>query len=164
MSRTNQHTRAKEYSELVERQKGEYCLVCKITPTTLIQLGRDPTLEIDHINKDITDTRIENKRLVCKTCNNKHDVERDFLENDNELFNISKDYENKARIYLAARMNEEKAIEKRGISADLAMHIDSSMQYSRNLLQKLTAPKEGIYRWESRDGVTYLTYKAELKF
>lgn len=165
MSRTNFKTRASDYAELVERQKGEYCILCKISPITLLQLGKDPTLVIDHINGDITDTNLKNKRLLCKSCNrNERHSLPDFLESDNQLYEISKNYESKGRIYVANRLNEEKAIEKKGIIADIAAYIPASMQYARNLLTKLTAPKEGIYRWEDRGGVTYLAYRPELKF
>ena len=62
--------RRKFYPECVEKQGGEYCKKCGLTPDELRKWGRsEPVLLLDHKDNNNKNNEPENHQLLCRSCN-----------------------------------------------------------------------------------------------
>lgn len=171
MANMNKQTRDKLYPEVKERQKGEYCISCKRDPFILVSMGKNPQLVIDHIDNNNENNILENLQLLCRGCNTlkNHWRHMPFIEDleDSPTYKKSKQNEFRFRQYTMGRIQEPEAngyVHWDSLIADGAEHGQCSEQAIRNYLDKMTAPREGIFKKVTRqDAQEYLCLKDRIE-
>lgn len=167
MANMNKDTRDRIYPLVVEKQKGEYCVICNSDPWILIQIGRSPTLCIDHINNNNNDNRLSNYQLLCKSCNTKKNhpsIAEPFERKPTpEMIKGRKD-ESDFRRWVAGHYMENENI---GLSLDYLLNtgaeiVGNSQESCKRYLAKMTSTA-GMYEWFDKMGSVVMVLKKEYK-
>lgn len=167
MANKNKDARDREYPLIVQRQHGEYCMMCKIEPWMLVEQGRSPTLCIDHINNNDSDNRLDNYQLLCKSCNTKKNhptLEEPFARSATPEMIRGKKYESDFRRWVAGHYMENENI---GLHYDYLINtgaeiVECSTETIKRYLNKMTS-SAGIYEWFDKMGSTVMVLKSEYK-
>ena len=167
MANMNKRNRDKIYPKCVEKQHGEYCVLCGVEPWILAEQGKSPILFIDHINNNNSDNRLENYQLLCRSCNTKKNhpsLAEPFTRSATPEMITGKRYEKDFRRWVSGHYMENENI---GLSYDYllnsgAEYIGCSQETLKRYLKKMTS-SEGIYEWFDKTGGISMVLKAEYK-
>lgn len=167
MANMNKQNRDKNYPLVIEKQFGEYCVLCSIEPWMLKEQGKSPILFIDHINNNNSDNRLSNYQLLCRSCNTKKNhpslgepFERKATP---EMIKGRKD-EGDFRRWAAGHYMENENI---GLSLDYLLNtgaeiIGNSQESCKRYLAKMTS-SAGMYEWFDKMGGVVMVLKSEFK-
>lgn len=163
----NKQTRDKLYPQVVKKQYGEYCVICKIEPWVLIEQGRSPVLCIDHINNNNADNRLENYQLLCKSCNTKKNhptLEEPYARSATPEMIKGKKYESDFRRWVAGHYmeNENIGLEYNFLVNSGAEFVGCSTETIKRYLNKMTST-QGIYEWFDKMGSVVMVLKSQYK-
>lgn len=170
MANMNKQKHDKLYPEIVEKQRGEYCVACQRDRFILRQLNRNDTLCIDHIDNNNENNDISNLQLLCRGCNTMKNHWR-MLPNVEELddaptYKKSKQNEFRFRNYCMGRLQEPEAnykVKWDDIKADASEACKISLKCAGDYLTKMVSPREGIFdKKVLNDGEEYLTFKDKI--
>lgn len=170
MANMNKQTHDMKYPQIIEKQKGEYCVACQRDKFILRSIGRDDTLCIDHIDNNNENNDISNLQLLCRGCNTMKNHWRrlpnvEDLE-DSPTYKKSKQNEFRFRNYCMGRLLEPEAnykVRLDSIKADGAEACKISLKSAGDYLHKMTSPREGIFKTAVfNDGEEYLTFKDKI--
>lgn len=167
MANKNKDTRDREYPLIVQRQHGEFCMMCKIEPWMLAEMGRSPTLCIDHINNNNSDNRLDNYQLLCKSCNTKKNhpsLAEPFQRTATPEMIKGKKDEADFRRWVAGHYMENENI---GLAFSYLVNsgaetVGNSPESCKRYLAKMTS-QAGIYEWFDKMGSVVMVLKKEYK-
>ncbi len=167
MSNKNKETRDREYPLIVEKQRGEYCVLCKIEPWILAEQGKSPILFIDHINNNNSDNRLMNYQLLCRSCNTKKNhpsLAEPFKRSATPEMITGKKYEADFRRWVAGQfMNDENCgLQYPYLINSGAEFVGCSPETIKRYLSKMSS-QEGIYEWFESSQGTVLVLKQQYK-
>lgn len=167
MSNKNKETRDREYPLIIQKQHGEYCVLCKIEPWILKEQGKNPILFIDHINNNNSDNRMSNYQLLCRSCNTKKNyptLAEPFTRSATPEMITGKKYEADFRRWVAGQFmeNENIGLEYSYLINSGAEFVNCSPVTIKRYLSKMTS-QNGIYEWFDKTGSVLLVLKSEYK-
>jgi len=167
MANKNKETRDREYPLIIEKQRGEYCVMCKIEPWILKEQGKSPILFIDHINNNNSDNRMSNYQLLCRSCNTKKNhptLAEPFTRTASPEMITGKKYEADFRRWVAGQFmeNENIGLEHNYLINSGAEFVGCSPVTIKRYLSKMTS-SNGIYEWFDKMGSVVMVLKPEYK-
>ena len=167
MANMNKKTRDQIYPLVVEKQKGEYCVLCNIEPWILKEQGKSPILFIDHINNNNSDNRMANYQLLCRSCNTKKNhpsLGEPFARTATPEMITGKKYEADFRRWVAGHYmeNENIGLEYSFLVNSGAEFVGCSPETIKRYLAKMSSA-QGIYEWFDKMGSIVLVLKQEYK-
>ena len=142
MSRPSQRAKANRFPLLWTDQKG-LCLFCSIAFSDIIKP------ELDHLNNNYNDNRVENWALVCHACNNKKKTDYDM-----RIIAYDKLKANEKREYACERMLADSGIEFNLTSSQSINRIIT--QTTRQFLFEHTMNGEILYQKDAVNAITNL--------
>jgi len=167
MANMNKKTRDQIYPLVVEKQKGEYCVLCNIEPWILKEQGKSPILFIDHINNNNSDNRMANYQLLCRSCNTKKNhpsLGEPFARTATPEMITGKKDEADFRRWVAGHYmeNENIGLEYSFLVNSGAEFVGCSPETIKRYLAKMSSA-QGIYEWFDKMGSIVLVLKQEYK-
>lgn len=167
MANMNKQTRDQLYPQIVQKQHGEFCIMCKIEPWILKEQGRSPILCIDHINNNNNDNRMANYQLLCKSCNTKKNhptLEEPFTRSATPEMIRGKKFESDFRRWVAGQYmeNENIGLEYNYLVNTGAEIVECSPETIKRYLNKMTS-SAGMYEWFDKMGSVVMVLKSEYK-
>lgn len=146
-------------------------MACNRDPFILATLGKNQQMVIDHIDNNNENNDINNLQFLCRGCNTlkNHWRHMPFIEDleDSPTFKKSKQNEFRFRQYVMGRLQEPESngfLHLDSIIADGAEHVQCSQQAIKTYIDKMTAPREGIFKVIIRqDAQDYLTLKERIE-
>ncbi len=167
MSNKNKETRDREYPLCVNKQGGEYCILCKIEPWILIEQGKSPILFIDHINNNNSDNRLDNYQLLCRSCNTKKNhpsLAEPFTRSATPEMISGKRFEGDFRRWVSGQYmeNENIGLNYSYLINSGAEFVGCSPETIKRYLAKMTR-QAGIYEWFNSSAGEVMVLKQEYK-
>lgn len=167
MANMNKENRDRRYPQIVDKQHGEFCILCKIEPWMLKEQGKSPILFIDHINNNNSDNRMENYQLLCRSCNTKKNhptLEEPFTRSATPEMITGKKYEADFRRWVAGQFmeNENIGLEYSYLVNTGAETVNCSPETIKRYLNKMTS-SAGMYEWFDKMGSVVMVLKSQYK-
>jgi len=141
LSRPSQRVKANRFPLLWTDQKGQ-CLFCSIAFSDIVKP------ELDHLNNNSNDNRMENWALVCHTCNNKKKTDIDM-----QVIAYDKVKANQKREYACERMLADSGIDFNLTSSQSINRITT--QTTRQFLLEHTM-NDKLYEKDAVNAITNL--------
>jgi hypothetical protein len=164
--RMNKRQHDMMYPKIVEKQKGEYCIMCGKDPYILQSLGQSPKLVIDCIPNDGDHTNPAKLQLLCYSCNTKKNhwrLEPEERRATPEMIKGRKDEKDFRRWVLGHFLSDENtALSYDYLLGSGAEKVGCSTETIKRYLLKM-ASSEGMYDWSDKFGSTCLVLKKDYK-
>lgn len=146
------HTRIRLYPEIIQKQGGEFCVGCGLTP----EQTNEKKLLINHVDNNNSNNMIENLQFLCRTCNRIKNPSRTYkpaaIKTQGEITNLRVEENWRAWVM-------DKVLKNSGYFVDEIIYSGAELfacspeTISRRYLPKLTS---ALGLFIIRDGVLYL--------